>query len=319
MLCGVVCWPVVTRCQGDEDLAVRVTSNGLAALWGVDGHRLRGSVLELPPTRGPLSPDGSKVAYVEKEAVFVADRKGTESRRISPADVAAGRPCWSPDGRQLAFVGSKGKPQWQIYIADADGQNVRQLTQGAVGAWNPQFGSDGRLAYVEYAAPMEKYQKGALVVRDVRDPQKAEPAIVARGVYIGSFAWSPDAGTIAFATIGELIFHDLKTATERRVALTEIDPRLAGMGVWQIAWRPDGGAAACATQFVGDRRQGGPKLFGDEEVLIIPREGGKASVFSVGGAVERVQWTKLGGEAGAKGAPVAPIPAPRGAEPGNDR
>jgi hypothetical protein len=290
-LCGAFWWPVVTWCQGDEGFRMRVTSGSQTTLWGADGHRLVGSVVELPATRGPLSPDGTKMTYVEKGGIFIADQDAKNPRRLTPADLVAGQCCWSPDGRRITFVGSKGRPQWQIYIIDADGQNVRQLTQGAVGAWNPQFGSDGRLAYVEYAAPVEKYQKGALVVRDVHDPKNPAPTVVARGMYIGNFAWSPDAKTIAYATMGELIFHDLGRATEQRVALAQIDPRLAGMGVVRIAWRSDGGAAACSMLFLGDRQEGGPKLFGEEEIVVIPRDG-KASVFSVGGPVERIQWEK---------------------------
>lgn len=42
-------------------------------------------------------------------------------------------PALSPDGRRIAFVGRRDRPQPRIYVADSDGTNVRRLTPDASG------------------------------------------------------------------------------------------------------------------------------------------------------------------------------------------
>lgn len=53
----------------------------------------------------------------------------------------------SPDGSQLAYVGTGGEPQ--IFIADIDGTGVRQVTHDPNGAWSPAWSPDGTLIAYE--------------------------------------------------------------------------------------------------------------------------------------------------------------------------
>ena len=54
--------------------------------------------------------------------------------------------AWSPDGKTLAYVMSRG-----IYLVDADGTNRRLLTSGKVYEYAPMWSPDGKL--LAYAAP----------------------------------------------------------------------------------------------------------------------------------------------------------------------
>lgn len=92
------------------------------------------------------------------EVVFTASVDGTpeiyrknlltgETLRLTKRHALNATPCWSPDGRLIAFSSSfTGQPQ--IYIMNRDGKNIRQLTDTDYNT-SPEFSGDGRyLAYV---------------------------------------------------------------------------------------------------------------------------------------------------------------------------
>ncbi len=131
-------------------------------------------------TEAQLSPDGKRVAYTishvdaekEKEysAIWLMNLASGETRQFTSGSAKDADPQWSPDGKQIAFLSTRGdKPQ--IYVIPADGGEARAVTalkQGAGGghAWSP----DGKqIAFT--AVPIE----------EARDP--AKPYRVTRNVY----------------------------------------------------------------------------------------------------------------------------------------
>ena len=96
----------------------------------------------------------------DKEVAFLSDSGGhanlwivnTESgglRQITherDPSVAMGVPVWSPDGRAIAFVSSRGNQGWifGVWLVDPDGSNLRNIANPGLGpAWSP----DGRWVY----------------------------------------------------------------------------------------------------------------------------------------------------------------------------
>ncbi len=115
---------------------------------GVRVTRQTGQVLT--PTAGPG----------DKEVAFLSDSGGhanlwvvnTESgawRQLTherDPNVAMGVPVWSPDGRAIAFVSSRGNQglTFGVWLVDADGSNLRNVANPGLGpAWSP----DGRWLY----------------------------------------------------------------------------------------------------------------------------------------------------------------------------
>ena len=79
------------------------------------------------PSEPAISPDGRQVAYTVTTTDFTANRRRTdlwlrasdnpgEARRISTDSLGGRSAKWSPDGRRLAYLSSRGgTPQVWIY------------------------------------------------------------------------------------------------------------------------------------------------------------------------------------------------------------
>lgn len=114
-----------------------------------------------------ISPDGQHVAFVVttiderkheyRSAIWMVASSGGEAQRFTAGQGKAHSPCWSPDGRWLAFVSEregepvgkddreqkkhgKGKPQ--IWLIPTDGGEARQLTFMEHGASHPVWSPD---------------------------------------------------------------------------------------------------------------------------------------------------------------------------------
>src|SRR5690349_14021366 len=100
-----------------------------------------------------LSPDGKRAAYgltstnTEKDkdfsAIWLVDVASGESRQFTSGTANDSSPIWSPDGKQIAFLSTRGEGEKpQIYLIPVDGGEARALTslkQGVGGgiAWSP--------------------------------------------------------------------------------------------------------------------------------------------------------------------------------------
>ena len=115
---------------------------------GVRLTRQTGQVLT--PT---ASPRDTEVAFLSDSGghanLWVVNTETGALRQITherDPNVAMGVPLWSPDGRAIAFVSSRGNQGWTfgVWLVDPDGSNLRNLANPGLGpAWSP----DGRWIY----------------------------------------------------------------------------------------------------------------------------------------------------------------------------
>lgn len=98
-----------------------------------------------------ISPDGRNLAVIlspdHKVDLYVmpAGRGGVRRRLTSGISVEAS-PCWSPDGREIAFVSDEtGVPK--INIISIDGRNRRVLKALGSDAVTPDWSSDNKIVY----------------------------------------------------------------------------------------------------------------------------------------------------------------------------
>lgn len=183
-----------------------------------------------------LSPDGASVAYVLAGATFdssakpkdgdaaagwkrdrqlwVVDVATGQARQLTRGDDAASDPCWSPDGRTLAFVrNAGGKPALQLL--PLSGGEAAKLATGELEPSSPAFSPDGKsIAFLAEPPPAASETRarwargGAIRWEREFTPTKlwvvpvagGEPRMVDAGPNVISFAWSPDGRRFAVVT-----------------------------------------------------------------------------------------------------------------------
>src|SRR5262245_12719745 len=175
--------------------------DGVVCLWEVTGGKL------LHPTDGPrhgllsarFTPDGSAVMGVDTGATAwfwdAATARPLREHALGPP--AAGCvPVFSPDGKQLAAVGSEKT----IRLLDlATGKELHRLGKPGNGLWRLAFSNDGRaLAGAAWDGNIE--QTGSLVVWDTRTGrQRFELELP---WMVTALAFSPDHRALAIGSVG---------------------------------------------------------------------------------------------------------------------
>jgi Tol biopolymer transport system component len=97
-----------------------------------------------------FSRDGQWMTYVTlpDQSLWRSRIDGTEATRLTNQPMEAEFSAWSPDGRQIAFMGKQmGKP-WRIFIISRDGGAMKEAANGDDGQGAPTWSADGKsLAY----------------------------------------------------------------------------------------------------------------------------------------------------------------------------
>ena len=93
-----------------------------------------------------FSSDGKWVAYVTMpdRILWRSRLDGTEPLQLTSSAIAAALPRWSPDDKQITFMGRSANTNWRAYLVSADASNLRELLPGADYGFDPAFSSDGR-------------------------------------------------------------------------------------------------------------------------------------------------------------------------------
>src|SRR4030095_7645651 len=177
------------------------------------------------------SPDGRFVAFDSdrdgERGIYVANRDGSQVRRVSGAGAAAVR-TWSRNNGWLAYIRAEAdKPSvWNLWVQPAAGGSARRVTNYRYGqTWAASWFPDHRrIAYSH---------EDTLTVMDLQTGEATRYPPPVKGQLVRTPAVSPDGTKIIFQVFrhGAWLLN-LADGSMHRV-LT--DPKAA-----EVAWSPDG-------------------------------------------------------------------------------
>lgn len=175
--------------------------------------------------------------------IVVACSDGSEAKSISPGNLVASGPSWSPDGLQLAFVGQAVGGPAQIFVVDVDGGNLTQIESEESDIrviWRP----DGRTLSIQSTDGAGLYWWKDYNFATRKLIGKAEPTF---DFFFSTEAWSPDGTKVAYMSLVE--------QAERNDGASQIhvrgqdgsDDRALTVDTWANVnpiWSPDGQSIA---------------------------------------------------------------------------
>jgi Tol biopolymer transport system component len=89
------------------------------------------------------SPDGKQMAFVSSRGISIAKANGTGQKLIYTESVSDDPVHWSPDGTRLLFVGEHANGGTSINVIGMDGKNLQVLTDGRARDRSPTWNQDG--------------------------------------------------------------------------------------------------------------------------------------------------------------------------------
>jgi Tol biopolymer transport system component len=204
-------------------------------------------------------------------------------RRLSRGRIPFKTPCWSPDGKHLAYVASNNAESYLV-VADADGTHPKSMVSLPVGESSFIWSPDSRhIAYSTAVIGADMVFHGIKSL----DIEKGESRRLA-SEDVQAFFYSPDARYLAFIAVPpELPFYvwqviDLKTGKSRKLGnfLATQEEAIAYHYFDQLVlshtiWSPDSSAFVYAgVRLLGEpRHPSGPTPA--PQLWIVPIDGSK--------------------------------------------
>ena len=115
------------------------------------------------PAIGATSVDFAResdwITYVRPgyDTLWISRSNGNEARQISSAGMTVELPRWSPDNKQIAFMGKVPNGPWRIYLVPAMGGTLKEASKGGDNQGAPTWSPDGKyLAYGNVECQQER-------------------------------------------------------------------------------------------------------------------------------------------------------------------
>jgi Tol biopolymer transport system component len=205
-----------------------------------EGALKNGFFTIFPGAGNSVSPDGKSVVFSAGTAksgpnIYTIPAEGGEPKQI----ISGGKyPCWSPDGRWIAYLNSEviadKKNITTIFKVPAEGGEAQKITTesanvtGAGLDWSP----DGKT--IVYFSKKADAAAGALNLVPVAGGESREVCRVQNVSAWSDVSWSPDGQKIAFVSSGKIWVVPAQGGEPKEVK-TDVD---ADAGT--LDWSPDG-------------------------------------------------------------------------------
>jgi Tol biopolymer transport system component len=159
-----------------------------------------------------FSPDGQWVAYISvpEQALWRSKVDGSNRLQLTNSSTMwAALPRWSPDGRQIVFMGRTLNTSWRAYLVSPNGGAPQDLIPGAEAGFDPSWSPDGESVILSLHNAGVTHRGISILdleTKKVSDLPGAESLFSPR--------WSPDGKYIAAITTDsqKLMLFDRATA-----------------------------------------------------------------------------------------------------------
>jgi len=159
-----------------------------------------------------FSPDGKWIVYVSYPdfRLWRSRTDGSQRIQLTYPPMYASLPRWSPDGKQIAFIGMENGRPWKIYLISPDGGTSQEVLpqdgQESDATWSPD---SKRFAF---GSPSEKLDASEINIQIVDLATRRSLEVPgSRGLF--SPRWSPDGNYLAALTADskKLVLYDFRT------------------------------------------------------------------------------------------------------------
>lgn len=176
---------------GQSDGTAELTFETRAAT-NIQQHTRPGDGADFDPH---IDPTGRIIAFAstrnaEFSQLYVKAAEGAAMTQITDEQANDAQPCFSPDGRFIAFTSDRAG-HWDIWVIDANGRNPRQITNSPMPELHPSWSPDGK--QLVYCRVNPKQPGGELWIADIENP--GVKRLIGEGLFP---AWSPGGTKIAY-------------------------------------------------------------------------------------------------------------------------
>ena len=211
-------------------------SRAQSLVWVSREGKIEGSATELPDQSGglALSPDGTRIAVAMNDGglrnIWAIDvNRGTRTK-LTPDLGNAGRPAFSPDGKQVAFGLNN-----QVFVVPADGSALPRVVGPGL---QPAFSPDGRSLVVHLVGAEERFEIWLLGLSGGQEPR----VFLRESTSVRFPAFSPDGRFVSYLqgegeATGNIAFgNTMMTRFPEAQGRWQISTRGGDFGTWS----PDG-------------------------------------------------------------------------------
>ncbi len=116
-----------------------------------------------------FSPDGQWVAYVSMPdfTLWRSRLDGSAPMQLSSSSLYAELPRWSPDGKQIVFMGRNENTNFRAFVVSANGGDLRELIPGASVGFDPGWTPDGKSIVLTLSDPASASGHASLLPSDM--------------------------------------------------------------------------------------------------------------------------------------------------------
>jgi Tol biopolymer transport system component/DNA-binding winged helix-turn-helix (wHTH) protein len=189
--------------DGKKIFAVGARPRGELVRWDGGGRSSFAPYLGgISATDLAFSRDGEWVAYVSvpERILWRSKIDGSQRLQLTEATMLSSLPRWSPDGRQIVFMGRTTNTNWRAYVIPSAGGAVTDVAPGAEAGFDPGWSPDGKsivLTLNDSGSPeIIRSAPGIAIV----DLQTQKLSLLPGAAQLFSPRWSPRANYIAAIT-----------------------------------------------------------------------------------------------------------------------